>query len=89
MTFPRPYVPRQFPAFRDLTGASRYVLQDGKDTAATISDLLLAYPQVAVAAPANPSIGWIRKAMAPWRPLSGQTADQWVVFNGTDWDAFV
>lgn len=47
-----------------------------------IQTAVLLIPQTAVKAPTAPVDGMIRLSRAPWRPVSGQTTDQWVYFDG-------
>lgn len=74
------YSPQALPVIAG--GEGRYAqneLQSIKDVLAAYSVCL---PQAANKAPTAPSDGMIRLSRDPWRPVSGQTTDQWVY-----WDA--
>lgn len=47
-----------------------------------VQSMALLIPQVAVKAPDAPVDGMIRLSRSPWRPVSGQTTDQWCYFDG-------
>ncbi len=84
--YPVPYSPRVAPTLPG--GEMPYLRQELIAIQATLDGVLALLPQVATIAPSAPHTGMIRKAISPWRPVSGQTSDRWVIYNGTTWDYF-
>lgn len=83
LTRPRPFLRQEPPT---LDGGDRaYVLEELRRLEATIRDLVDLVPQETNAAPPKLRPSMIRYAKDPWWPVTGQTADAWVWFDGTDW----
>ena len=82
--FPQPFVVRQQPQLAD--NLNLYLKQSLADIATTLNGVLMMLPQAATAAPASQHTGMVRLARSPWRPVLNQTADAWVIYNGTGWD---
>lgn len=60
----------------------QYLDQELTAVGVAIGSLLRMTPQPATVAPKAPADGMIRLSRSPWRPLSGQTVDAWVYFDG-------
>lgn len=82
-TKPRPYVPLG----RGIIDPHdpRYLFDQLNAIAQSLNTLVLLCPQVATKAPHPPQETMIRYAKAPWRPVSGQTADAWVTYVNGAW----
>lgn len=67
-----------------------YMNRELNNIAASIRALNMLVPQAASKAPSAPLDGTPRLSRAPWRPLAGQTEDQWVYYDAaTDtWKPF-
>ena len=66
-------------------GLDVYMKRALQQISASITSLLTLTPQVATKAPVPPVVGMQRLAVAPWRPVAGQTADRWVTYYGGAW----
>jgi hypothetical protein len=62
-------------------GQDRYYGQQLSLISISISSLIALTPQAATAAPKTPIDGMVRLARDPWRPVAGQTTDQWVYYD--------
>jgi hypothetical protein len=62
---------------------SRYLDQQLQNISNSISTIVVMTPQPATEPPKVLMDGMWRLARSPWRPLSGQTADQWVWYDAT------
>lgn len=72
------YVPLSPPS---LLGNPQYLARELQAISSAIQNLTLMTPQPATKAPVTLSDGMIRLARSPWRPLSGQTTDEWVFYD--------
>lgn len=84
--YPVPYSPRVAPTLPG--GEMPYLRQELLSVQTTLDGVLSLLPRVATIAPAVPRVGMIRKAMSPWRPVSGQSSDRWVIYDGLVWTYF-
>lgn len=84
--FPTPYSPSPSPNLPG--GDNKWLTKEFRNIQTTLAGVLTLLPQAAVAPPASPLAGMIRHSEAPWRPLVGQTTDQWVQYLGGSWVAF-
>lgn len=82
-TIPTPYVLGNLPARDD--GWPLWTRQELGKVKETLDTLIILTPQAADRAPARLIEGMIRLAKAPWRPVAGQTTDQWVTYVGGAW----
>ena len=80
---PTPYHPRPLPPRPESLPV--FVTRELRDLEATLTSVLALLPRNASAAPSDPVPGMIRRAVAPWRPVAGQTKDRWVSFDGNAW----
>ncbi len=67
-----------------------YMNRELGNIAASIRALNMLCPQAASKAPVAPLDGTPRLSRAPWRPLEGQTEDQWVYYDAasSSWKPF-
>lgn len=80
---PAPYSPRPTPPLP--ASLPVFLTRELRDIQETLAGVLALLPQDAVMAPDNPVSGMIRRAVAPWRPVIGQTADRWVSYQAGAW----
>lgn len=69
----------------DPANLPTYLARELRSLERVIDGLLDFLPRDANAAPRNPLVGMIRRAVAPWRPVAGQSSDRWVQYDGTQW----
>lgn len=81
--YPTPYIASPPPL--DPSGLNVYLQKELAALQRTIAGVVVMLPQDAIAAPAKPQDGMIRRSMAPWRPVAGQTADRWVIYLAGAW----
>lgn len=65
-----------------LSGSHPYGQQQMASLKNAIETTQAFTPQTSLKAPSNPTDGMIRLARYPWWPVSGQSADAWVYFDG-------
>lgn len=82
-TRPQPYIRGDRPVLdgNDMV----FLVGELRRISLTMRDLVDLCPQEANSAPARLRKSMIRFSMDPWWPVSGQTADAWVYFDGTAW----
>ena len=70
--------------------SSRFLLSELASIQAVLASTQAMIPQAATQPPKLPVDGMQRLSRAPWRPLAGQVADQWVYFDApsNSWLAF-
>jgi hypothetical protein len=64
-----------------MDGLTLYLKNELAKVAACTETLALMTPQPAVKLPPQIADGMIRLARSPWRPVSGQTVDEWVYYD--------
>lgn len=66
-------------------GDRQFLVEELRRLELTLRDLCDLVPQETNTPPTRPRSGMIRRALAPWRPVVGQTEDAWVSFDGASW----
>lgn len=62
-------------------GAARWVLQRVTSLVQSVQSLINQSVGARDAPPQNPQDGWLFLSRAPWRPVAGQTTDEWVYYD--------
>jgi len=82
-TTPSAYTPSSLPTIDG--GIPTYTQRELLKIAAALAQTTTLTPQSCDKSPVNPIVGMQRLALAPWRPVSGQTTDRWVTYHGGAW----
>ena len=76
---PPSYTPSSLPILPG--GDGPYTQKELRRIGSTIDTIAQMLPQAATKAPTQLSDGMQRLARDPWRPVAGQTTDQWVYYD--------